>query len=191
MDLIYFDKAKTALAKATKIDDVKQIRDKAEALRAYARQSGESLEMQNQCAEIKLRAERRGGELIAKMPKQHGGKRDRMGLQRETPLPLELKDVGISKIQSHRWQKIAGLPQQDFESHIGKTKDRKQELTTVGVLRLCFVMCLVPNGKNGSHNIKLTVKIVGRGKASVFLYHALFYGVSCITSMVEIHKYSV
>jgi len=34
------------------------------AMRAYAKQAGDSSEMQNMCAEIKLRAERRGGELL-------------------------------------------------------------------------------------------------------------------------------
>ena len=38
-----------------------------EALRGHLKQSGESLNMQNKCAEIKIRAERRGGELLAGM----------------------------------------------------------------------------------------------------------------------------
>jgi len=46
---------------ATSVDEVKQIRDKAEAMRVYARQAQYTLEMQNMCAEIKLRAERRLG----------------------------------------------------------------------------------------------------------------------------------
>ena len=33
MDLVYFNKARLALEKATEIDEVKDIRDKAEALR--------------------------------------------------------------------------------------------------------------------------------------------------------------
>lgn len=59
---MHFNKARQELALATKIDEVKVIRDKFEALRAYAKQADESLEMQNNCAEIKIRAERRGGE---------------------------------------------------------------------------------------------------------------------------------
>ncbi len=59
--LVWFDQARQALAKAKTVDEVKEIRDKAEALRIYTRQAGEGLEMQNWCAEIKLRAERRAG----------------------------------------------------------------------------------------------------------------------------------
>ena len=62
MALIKFDEAKRALAVATSIGEVREIRDRAEALRTYHRQSPDSLHMQNQCAEIKIRAERRGGE---------------------------------------------------------------------------------------------------------------------------------
>ena len=57
--LAHFRKAKRELALVTRIDEVKEIRDKAEALRAYSKRAGESLEMQNNCAEIKIRAERR------------------------------------------------------------------------------------------------------------------------------------
>lgn len=63
--LIYLNQARQALALAKSIDEVKNIRDKAEALRAYAKQAGMGLEMQNECAEIKLRAERRAGEMLA------------------------------------------------------------------------------------------------------------------------------
>jgi hypothetical protein len=44
--LAHFRKAKRELALVTRIDEIKEIRDKAEALRAYAKQAGESLEMQ-------------------------------------------------------------------------------------------------------------------------------------------------
>ncbi len=63
-DLIFFDRAKQALIEAKSIDEVKDIRDKAEAMRLYARQAHDSLGMQNQCAEIKLRAERKLGEMF-------------------------------------------------------------------------------------------------------------------------------
>ena len=70
--LIHLNQARQALALAKSIDEVKNIGDKAEALRAYAKQAGMSLEMQNECAEIKLRAERRAGELLVEMEKNPG-----------------------------------------------------------------------------------------------------------------------
>ena len=74
MELIHFNKAKKALSKAVNIDEVKSIRDKAEALRLYIKQQGDSLEKQNNCAEIKIRAERRAGELVKEQEKNKGGR---------------------------------------------------------------------------------------------------------------------
>ena len=65
--LIHYDEMRANLVLASKVDEVKDIRDKAEALRQYARQAGESLESKNAIAEIKLRAERRAGELLGAM----------------------------------------------------------------------------------------------------------------------------
>ena len=61
------DGVKSALVTLTRIDAVKDIRDKAQAIAAYTKQRGDSLEVQNSAAEVKLRAERRMGELLAVM----------------------------------------------------------------------------------------------------------------------------
>lgn len=136
--LAHFDKAKQELALANTVDEVKEIRDQAEMLRAYAKQAGESLEMQNLCAEIKLRAERRAGELLKKQDKNEGGRPPENQSHRATgsSKPPTLEEVGINKSQSSRWQQIADLPEEKFEEHIVKTKDDKKELTTSSVLRL-------------------------------------------------------
>jgi N6-adenosine-specific RNA methylase IME4 len=134
-ELSHFDKARHELAMAQSVDEVKGIRDKAEALRAYAKQAGESLEMQNQCAEIKLRAERRAGELLKEQRLNKG-----QLLRGRTMTPRDeapkLEDVGINKSQSSRWQQMADLPEEKFEEHIAKTKEERKELTTNSVLRL-------------------------------------------------------
>ena len=65
-------KVQAAIEKASSVADAKLGRDQAETLRAYAKLTGESLEVQNECAEVKIRYERKGGELIASMPKSKG-----------------------------------------------------------------------------------------------------------------------
>jgi len=47
-----------------------------------------------------------------------------------------LKDYGIEKTQSHRWQKEASVPVEDFEKHVLDIRKNKGELTTNSVLRL-------------------------------------------------------
>ncbi len=62
--------------------------------------------MPNRCAEIKLRAERRARELLAESKKNPG--QLRRGVTMEPRADAEpLADVGISKLQSHRWQAVA------------------------------------------------------------------------------------
>lgn len=137
--LTRYDAMRQAIVEAHSIDDVKEIRDKAEALRQYAKQAGESLENQNLIAEIKLRAERRAGELLQEMPKATGGQ----PYQKSTGngmLPVDetptLDDLGITKMQSSRFQAVASLPEEVFEQHIAETKAAGAELTSAGVQRL-------------------------------------------------------
>ena len=94
------------------MDEIKSIRDKAEAAKAYAKQAGEGLEMQNNIAEIKIRA----GELLSDMDKNKGGwKTENMPSHDETP---RLSDIGITRSQSSRWQSMAALPREEFDTHI-------------------------------------------------------------------------
>ncbi len=56
-----------ALARADAFDEIKEIRDKAEALRKYAQDARAGLQLQNRVAELRLRAARRAGRLLRSM----------------------------------------------------------------------------------------------------------------------------
>lgn len=136
--LAYTNRARRALDKARTIDEVKDVRDKAEALRLYVKQAGYGLEMQNTCAEIKLRAERKVGGLLKKTAKT--GERDagKGGDRRSQsqPATVKLDSIGITRSQSSRWQQEAELPEATFEKHIVDTKAGGGELTSASVMRL-------------------------------------------------------
>ena len=135
--LTHFDRARQELELAATIDEVKKIRDRAEALRLYAKQSRLSLEMQNRCAEIRIRSERRAGEMLKEREKHPPGpsKEDRShdGTQLYPP---RLEELGITKNQSSRWQLIASIPEQDFERRVESLKTSEKELTSNEILSL-------------------------------------------------------
>src|SRR5215211_3803644 len=58
-----YDDACRAIAAAKSVDEVKEMHNKAEAMRAYARQA-KNRALEVDAAEIRMRAERRLGELI-------------------------------------------------------------------------------------------------------------------------------
>ncbi|MGA2066879.1 MAG: DNA methyltransferase [Thermoguttaceae bacterium] len=125
MDLIYFDRARVAIAKAASLDEAKGIRDKAEALRVWAKQAKQAGEMERQCARIRLLAERRIGELLAATVK-------RGNPQLSSEVTIGLGKLGITRNQSSKWQALASVPAKDFERYLATAR----EPTTAGVLKL-------------------------------------------------------
>src|SRR5271170_4337468 len=109
--LVGYDAACAAIAIAKNVEEVKLIRDKAEAVRAYARQAkNKTLEID--AAEIRIRAERKLGELLAVMPKATGAKG--VGTPKSALVRREhtatLKELGLTMDLSARAQRLAALP---------------------------------------------------------------------------------
>jgi hypothetical protein len=106
-----------AIAAAYDVDEVKDIRDRAVALEHYSRLA-HNVEAERQCCEIRLRAERRAGELLRKTEKAKGGgdqRSDHRSNHRTADQPT-LAELGITKNQSSQWQQLAGIPHAQFEA---------------------------------------------------------------------------
>src|SRR6516165_9568178 len=71
LGLVKYDAARHALQAARTVDEVKSIKNKAEAVRMYALQAHDA-EMVNLATEIKVRAMRRLGELLSEMELKPG-----------------------------------------------------------------------------------------------------------------------
>ena len=122
----------------------KRIRDKAEAVRTYAKLAGD-LQLQNQACEIRLRAERRAGQLLLEMEKNPGtrgeGRPRKDGTKvtrssKTTAYPPKLEDIGITKDQSSKWQRLALLVDEStFERALVQAREKNGELTNAALLR--------------------------------------------------------
>lgn len=132
--LVKYNAARTALAEAHAIDEVKDIRDKAEAMAAYARQAKDT-EMIQWVTEIKVRAERRAGQMLAEMPKARGELKN-VSRSHDVTAIKTLSEIGITKNESSRWQKLAAIPETQFEQAVNAAKEVAGEVTTAAMLRV-------------------------------------------------------
>ena len=107
---------------------VREIRDQARTIETWQRTRRASLEAQNDAAEIAIRAERRLGEMCSTVAKRGQPKKEEMSTR------TTLSDLGISRDQSSRWQKLATAPQDVFEQHIVATRAKCERLTTSGTI---------------------------------------------------------
>lgn len=96
-------------------DEVKDIRDKAEAMAAYARQAKDT-EMIQWATEIKVRAERRCGEMLRETHRAHAGENQHSRSSNDATTSPTLADMGLTRDQSSRYQQLAAMPAEHFEA---------------------------------------------------------------------------
>ncbi len=131
--LIKYDSACRALAEARSVDEVKEIRDAAIALKAYARQA-KNKTLEADAFEIRKRAERRVGEMMA------DGRDDRANIGRPQKLVSEklikptLKQAGIDANLADRARKLAAMPAAEFEQHVVEGREDVQRSVERSVL---------------------------------------------------------
>lgn len=136
--LVKYDAARKALAEAHRVDEVKLIHNKAIAVAVYAKLAKDE-QMVLMATEIKLRAERRTGELLQEMQKVNGARGTGSNQHRKVESPREypttkLSDLGISKNESSTWQKLAKIPEAEFEKRLNVAKENLEHLTTKKIL---------------------------------------------------------
>ncbi len=131
--LVRYEQARSALAACHSVDEVKEIRDKAEAMAAYARLAKDN-DMILWATEIKVRAERQAGAMLAAAAK-HGERAPQGRTFASDPKPTTLGDLGITGNQSSRWQSLASMTDEHFEAAVATAKDTAGQVTTAFMLR--------------------------------------------------------
>jgi hypothetical protein len=77
------------------------------------------VEAERRCCEIRLRAERKWGELYAKMEKaKASGANQHKQRSRDTTAPPTIAAMGVSYDEASRAQKLAAVPDDQFERRL-------------------------------------------------------------------------
>ena len=120
--LVKYDAMVTAIAECEAFDEAKDIRDKAQALEAYYRQA-RNTEAERQAANVRLRAERRAGELLKVLARAQGARNDTLSRPVTKSAYAEaLEETGMSRQQAHNFQALANVPEEDFEAALADPK---------------------------------------------------------------------
>jgi len=130
--LVKYDAMCSAIAECERVDEAKDIRDKAMALEKYFAQS-QNLESERLALNVRLRAERRCGVLLREM--RESGERDPGGrgprvASNATTQPT-ISDLGLSRDQSSRFEQLAQIPEREFE----RALDEPVKQSTSGLIR--------------------------------------------------------
>jgi hypothetical protein len=136
-ELANYELARASLAKCVKVDEAKDIHDKAEAIRAYAKQRGDH-QIETWAAKIKIRATRRIGQLTLSLGKGHGeGKRGKVKLPPSGSLKNEvLEAAGITSQIASRCERIAAIPEEEFEAVLAEKETKEEPVSTKELLAL-------------------------------------------------------
>ncbi len=135
--------ARQALAEAETLPEIARLIDQAEILRQVARRVKLSLDAQNDWAEYKLDAERTAGQMLKQMEPKRGARPTKKAHDvpnkkaHDVPNPApKLEDIGVSRIQSQRWQMLAELSDEEFEGFKAEARAKEKEITQAGALKL-------------------------------------------------------
>lgn len=131
--LIKYDAACRALAECKAVDEVKAWADKAAAMQAYGRMAKDKT-LEVDASEIRIRAERRLGEMLTQQKAGGGMSKGAAGagvnqhtskeVRSSVATAPKLADAGISKDLSSRAQKLAAVPEAEFEAEVGAWRER-------------------------------------------------------------------
>lgn len=135
LGLVHYDAMVQAIAVCRSVDEVKELRDKARALEVYAHQA-RNLDAERKCCEVRIRAERRAGELLKEMKVSGQRTTGHAPLKKvespDTIPPTTLKDLSITPDQSSKWQQLADVPEAEFERAV--SGDGPIKPTTDGII---------------------------------------------------------
>ena len=135
--LIRYDTACRAVAEAKTVDEAKDIRDKAIAMQAYARQA-KNRDLEADALEIRMRAMRKLDQLRQAQKNTVGlntGSRNLGGLSNNPPNERPtLASQGIDKNLAHSARKLGALSDEDFEPAVSEGREALSDVVNKAML---------------------------------------------------------
>lgn len=123
--LVALDRAKLWLITAASVEDVREVRARAEAMRAYTVQMNLGKEAEQAASEIRIRAEHRIGEMLKESP-------PKVGRPSKSSPSLRVSDHGLTENESAEFQKLAAVP--EFDETVDRLRNEGR-LSRAAVLR--------------------------------------------------------
>ncbi len=112
------------------VEEAKEGYEKLKALVSYfSRDYNQAYEIAVQMLEYACK----GGEILAESPKYNGARPSDTGSQAATP---SLSDIGMTKSQSSRWQKMASVDEDKRQEYYDKLLDKEEIPTMTGLLKI-------------------------------------------------------
>ena len=143
--MIKYDAMLRAIAECHSVDEAKEIRNKAAALKEYMRQAG-NYTAERQAAEIRIRAERQAGTITREMETRPGARTDQQprtdAIQGSTK-QKQLQAAGISRRQASEWEKLAAIPGEQFEAAMAQA----EMPSTTGIIAMTAAPTAAPVSK--------------------------------------------
>jgi N6-adenosine-specific RNA methylase IME4 len=126
--LVHYEAAIQSLAAAKNLDEVKDVRNKADAIRLYARQA-KNKQLEMDALEIRLRAEHKMGQLRAEEQKHPGGRPkveeppETLADSARVLAPPTNAELGIDTHLAARAQRMAQLDETEFEAFLAEVRE--------------------------------------------------------------------
>jgi hypothetical protein len=113
----------TLLRQCSNAEDAKKLVDVGMAAKVYAQRRRLGIEAQDSATAFVLRAVRRLGEILTDTDRHQGGRPNGKPVEPEQQVP-KLRELGISRDLSSKAQRIATIPEKNFEFTLAHTMSR-------------------------------------------------------------------
>jgi len=136
-EVALWDEAKSLVAQvreAVNIPQTVQAEKAADLIAAYARLQGDK-DLECWCAEIRVLAKRRMGELIAKLPRGSGRNLPNVAPSGLLDKRQVLAQVGINKDEAHEAEKLARVDDLELSAYLDEQKRAGKVTTSASVVR--------------------------------------------------------